>query len=98
MNHTTKSILIIQDIFDIENMNHFSSATFPTLCCVIHVTSKQHVEMEDSICILAYEVEPTYYGLCMLNSSYVSVNLGIFNNTSITILHASSHILVRLNL
>ena len=93
-----KAFLILQDICDIEHVNHFSSATFPTLCCVIHVISKYYVEKEDSICILDYEVEPTYYELCMLHSSYLSINLGIFNNTSITILHTSSHILVTLNL
>ena len=98
MNYTTKSIVIIQDIFDIENMNHFSSVTFPTLYYMIHVISNYYIEKEDSIYILDYKVGPTYYALCILYSSYLSINLDIFNNTSITILHTSSHILVRLNL
>ena len=65
---------------------------------MIHIISNYYIEKEDSICILDYKVGPTYYALCILYSSYLSINLGIFNNTSITILHTSSHILVRLNL
>ena len=47
INYATKSILIIQVIFDIEHMNHFSSETFPTLCCMIHMTSNYCVVKED---------------------------------------------------
>ena len=65
---------------------------------MIHVISNYYIEKEDSICILDYKVEPTYYELYIFHSSYQGINLGIFNNTSITILHTSSHILVRLNL
>ena len=93
-----KVILIIQDIFDIEHVNYFSSATFPTLCCVIHATSNDCVEKEDIICVLDFKVEPTYYESHMLHSSYLSINLGVFDNASITILHTSSHALVTTNL
>ena len=56
------------------------------------------IEKEDRIYILDYKVEPTYYESHTLHSSYLSINLGIFNNASITMLHPSSHVLVTLNL
>ena len=98
MNHATKSILIVQGNYDIENMNPFSSVTFPTLCYMIHMTSNYCVEKEDSICIIDFKVKPTYFELRMLHSSYLTIKLGINNNASITMLHTSSHILVIIKL
>ena len=97
MNYTSKCIIFYQDIFDIENMNHFSPTISPTLDCMIHNISNYYIGKEEIIYILVYKVKPTYYTLYLPYSSYLSINLDIFNYTSINILHTSSHILVRLN-
>ena len=89
MNYTSKCIIVFQDIFDIENMNHSLATISLTLDYMIHVISNYYIEKEEIIYILDCKVKPTYYTLHLLYSSYLSMNLDIFNYTSINILHTS---------
>jgi len=98
MNYTSKCIIVFQDIFDIENMNHFLSTTSPILGYMIHVTLNYYIGKEEIIYILDYKVKSIYYTLYLPYLSYLSMSLDIFNSIIINIIHTSSHIIIRLNL